>query len=76
MILLYIIGKKETSIKVNDNNNSKLGRPIKGKEPRDRQITLRLSESEMKLLEECSNIKKVPRTDVIVEGLNLLKDKL
>lgn len=53
-----------------------MGRPIKGKEPRDRQITLRLSESEMKLLEECSNIKKVPRTDVIVEGLKLLKDKL
>nr|DAM61540.1 MAG TPA: NikA, BACTERIAL CONJUGATION, RELAXASE, DNA [Caudoviricetes sp.]DAX75166.1 MAG TPA: NikA, BACTERIAL CONJUGATION, RELAXASE, DNA [Caudoviricetes sp.] len=70
-----MIGKKETSITLNDNKN-KLGRPIKGKEPRDRQITLRLSESEIKLLEECSNIKKVPRTDVIVEGLNLLKDKL
>lgn len=57
-------------------DKNKLGRPIKGKEPRNRQITLRLSESEMKLLEECSNIKKVPRTDVIVEGLKLLKDKL
>lgn len=57
-------------------DKNKMGRLIKGKEPRNRQITLRLSESEMKLLEECSNIKKVPRTDVIVEGLKLLKDKL
>lgn len=57
-------------------DKKKMGRPIKGKEPRDRQITLRLSESEMDLLEKCSKIKNIPRTDVIVKGLKLLEGKL
>lgn len=53
-----------------------MGRPIKGDEPRNKQITIRLSESEMNLLEYCSKFKKIPRTDAIVDGLNLLKNSL
>ena len=41
-----------------DDKKVKMGRPTKGKEPRNKQITLRLSENEMQLLEECSKINK------------------
>ena len=47
----------------------KMGRPIIGKEPRTEKLNLRLSKSELKMINECSEILKTPRVNVIVEGV-------
>ena len=48
------------------------GRPAKGEQPRNKSLQLRLSENEMKMLDECAAKLQEPRTDVISRGIKLV----
>ena len=52
------------------------GRPIKRKSKRDKSLQLRMSEEELVLLDECARIMNISRTDVVNEGIQLVKEKL
>ncbi len=52
------------------------GRPIKGTSKRDKSLQLRMSKEELELLDECSKRLEMTRTDVINEGIKLVKKKL
>lgn len=52
------------------------GRPIKGESKRDRSLQLRMSEQELKLLDECSTRLQASRTDVVNKGIQLVKAEL
>ena len=53
-----------------------MGRPTKGKERRDQSLQIRLSKTEMQILDECSQLLNEPRTDVISRGIYLVKEGL
>ncbi len=53
---------------------SKMGRPTKN--PKTHRLEIRLSETENQLLKDCTDITGLTRTDVIIKGLNLLKEQL
>lgn len=49
------------------------GRPPKGADPRRYKINLRISESELKKIQDCADrLGGISRTDVIVQGVDLL----
>lgn len=52
------------------------GRPIKGASKRDKSLQLRMSEDELKLLDECAQRLNVTRTDVVNKGVLLVKKEL
>lgn len=52
------------------------GRPIKGISKRDKNLQIRMSEKELKTLDECAKRLKISRTDTIVKGIELVKDEL
>lgn len=52
------------------------GRPILHEQARDKRLNLRLSEEELKLLDDLSGVLGKSRTDVIVEGLRMLKESV
>lgn len=52
----------------------KIGRP-KSENPRNKSLNLRLTQGELDLLQECSTILKKTRTDTLIYGLNLIKEK-
>lgn len=56
-----------------------MGRPIKGDEAKTEQYRIRLTKTEMEMLEYCSNVKKITKADVLRDGLyktySELKDK-
>ena len=52
------------------------GRPVKGDSKRDNKLTIVLTDGEKELLNECAERKNMPRTDVIVEGIKLVKREL
>lgn len=54
----------------------KMGRPLIGKEPRNINLGLRISRHEALLIQECADKLKIPRTDVIIQGVKLLKETL
>lgn len=54
----------------------KMGRPIIGKEARTEKLNLRLSKSELKMINECSEILKTPRVNVIVDGVSKIYEDL
>lgn len=58
------------------NLSPRTGRPIKGKSKRDKSLQLRMSEEELVLLDECARITNTSRTDVVNEGIQLVKEKL
>lgn len=53
-----------------------MGRPIVGKEPRTEKLNLRLSKSELKMINECSEILKTPRVNVVVGGVSKIYEYL
>lgn len=53
-----------------------LGRPIKGKTRRDNKLTVMLTTEEKDMLTECAERKQTARTEVIVEGIRLVKQEL
>jgi Fe-S cluster assembly ATPase SufC len=52
------------------------GRPIKGEHRRDQTLQIRLSTPEMETLKECADRLGVSRTDVVSQGIQLVKQKL
>ena len=50
-------------------DKKKMGRPIKGKYPRNKRISLKLAENEMDMLEYCSKKLEEPRVNVIAKGI-------
>lgn len=54
----------------------RMGRPTKGQQKRDIAFGTRLNQEELELLNECSERLNIPRTDVIVKGIRLVKQEL
>lgn len=52
------------------------GRPIKGASKRNKSLQIRMSEEELKLLDECSEELKITRTDVVNKGIKLVKKEM
>lgn len=52
------------------------GRPIKGASRRDKSLQLRMSEEELKLLDECATRLSITRTDVVNKGIQLVKKEM
>lgn len=52
------------------------GRPPKTGKTRDKSLNVRLTEDELAELEYCSKKLGMSRTDVIVEGVQLIKEKI
>ena len=54
----------------------KMGRPIVGDEPKNKQIALRATETTVKKFSECSRITGKTKTDLLEEMVNELHDRL
>ena len=52
------------------------GRPIVGKEPKNKQIALRATETTVNKFQECANITVKTKTDLLEEMVNNLYDRL
>lgn len=52
------------------------GRPPKTGKTRDKSLNVRLTEEELAELEYCSEKLGMSRTDVIVKGVQLIKEKI
>ena len=52
----------------------KIGRPTTN--PRTEKVGFRMSKSEIDDIQRCSDIMKTNRVNAVVEGINLLKEKL
>ena len=52
------------------------GRPIKGEEPRDQSIHIRITKTEKELLEECAQKTQMTITNTFIKGLRLLSEEL
>lgn len=52
------------------------GRPIKGTSKRDKSLQLRMSQDELNLLDECAKRLDLSRTDVVNQGIQLVKQEL
>lgn len=52
------------------------GRPIKGESKRDKSLQLRMSNEELRLLDECAEQLASTRTDVVNKGIKLVKAEL
>ncbi len=55
--------------------NAKLGRP-KSDNARNKNLSLRLRQDELELIQECSEKLGLTRTDTIMEGIRRLKVEL
>ena len=58
------------------NKKVKMGRPIKGDYPRDKRLSLRISEEEMLDIEYCSKKLNKTKIDTVMEGIYLLKKEI
>ena len=54
----------------------KMGRPIIGEEPKDKQIAVRVSETTVKKLQKCSEITGKSKVSLIEEMIDNLHDRL
>mgnify|MGYP001152296125 CR=1 FL=1 len=52
------------------------GRPIKGTSKRDKYLQIRMTAEELELLDECVEQLKSTRTDVVNQGIQLVKAEL
>lgn len=52
------------------------GRPPKTGKTRDKSLNVRLTEEELSDLEYCSKELNISRTDIIVKGVQLIKEKI
>lgn len=55
--------------------NPKIGRP-KSENPRNIRLEIRLSKQEDEMLAECTKLLNTTKTDVIVQGIQMIKLKL
>lgn len=56
--------------------NNNMGRPLKGEQPRDKRIQLRVSQVELDDMEFVANKLKMNRTDAIVHSVEQMKNKI
>lgn len=56
--------------------SEKTGRPPKGAQPRTGKITIRISEEESKMIQNCADKMNATRTDAIIAGIELLQKEL
>lgn len=54
---------------------SKMGRPIKQEQPRNKRLGIKLTESEYEQLNQCAERFNIPRTDVIMLGIKKLLEE-
>lgn len=67
---------REGVIIIENNGKKKMGRPIKGDEPKDKRISLRATETTVKKFDECSEKLNIPKTDLLEDMVNTLHDKI
>lgn len=58
------------------NISPRTGRPAKGSTSRDKKLTIALNTEELQMLNDCAKKTQKTRTDIIVEGVELVKEKL
>ena len=56
--------------------SAKTGRPPKGSQTRTGKITIRISDSEAQMIQECADRMKSSRADAIIAGIRLLRNAL
>lgn len=56
--------------------NNNMGRPLKGSQPRDKRIQLRVSQVELDDMEFVADKLDMNRTDAIVHSIEQMKDKI
>ncbi len=54
----------------------KMGRPIKGKEPKTESLQLRITKTTAEQLRECAERLEISRTEVVERGIDLVYKKL
>lgn len=54
----------------------RIGRPPKNGKTRDKSLNVRLTEEELSDLEFCSEKLGMSRTDVIVEGVHVIRERI
>lgn len=54
----------------------RMGRPIKGEQPRTGKITIRVSTAEAQQIQYCADALLMTRTDAIMAGIALLRATL
>ena len=52
------------------------GRPMKGETRKELRLQLRLNQEEMALIDECVAETQMTRTEVVMEGVKLVKREL
>ncbi len=52
------------------------GRPIKGTSRRDKYLQIRVTVEELELLDECVKQLQTTRTEVVLQGIRLVKSDL
>lgn len=52
------------------------GRPLKGSEPKNVSLQLRISENTSEQLKKCSEVLEISRTEVIEQGVKLIYKKV
>lgn len=70
-IIIWIYRKKG-----DDNLSPRTGRPIVGKEPKNKRVSLRATETTVKKFQECSDITNKTQTDLLEEMVDDLHDRL
>ncbi len=54
----------------------RMGRPLKSGEAKDVSLHLRISKSEAERIKNCSEQLGIPRTDTIMQGIELLENMI
>lgn len=54
--------------------SAKLGRPTDNK--KTQRLEIRLTQDEVDAIEECANVLKVSKTEVVHQGIQLVREKL
>ena len=54
--------------------NKRMGRPTEN--PKTHRLEIRLSDSEKDMLEECAKLTKKSKSDIVIEGVSMVYDKV
>ncbi len=57
-------------------SKKKMGRPLKSDKPKNVSLHLRITESEAKRIQQCSNALKLSRTETIMRGIETLEKEI
>ncbi|MFR4401423.1 MAG: CopG family transcriptional regulator [Peptococcus niger] len=53
----------------------KMGRPP-SENPKNKKLTIRMTQTEMDIIEECAKCLKTSKTDVVMRGVHLVYDSI